>query len=1354
MIFIMFISVVDLRGQMPYEQEQVEWQEIDGSFEQMVALRGISVLEIQPGNSYKLEKGTLAQAWGIEEKQINLTQMPMTQFIADVNAINGKYDIVYVGSGTRSVKSIKNINYVEEYRKHIAPNKDGSEVHKYKNEKGSFQEEYSGIDITTRKAKEIQELINSGQMVVFDNEIFERSVEKSVWLSDVKWESQTCGWGTIQKDQSIDQNPMTLLDADENEIVYQKGIGTHANSTIIYDLEQGKYSKFEAFVGVDREVKNKGSVIFHVSFGKDTEDGIKYDLGETTGILRGDTPQHQMSIDIPSDAIKLRLHVNIVENDGADHANWANAKLHLSEKTTRQLEPETKIYEMFHSIQPKDNYMRLSGVTAHNVNTKFKEVIGRYKSVGIKKRPYIQTEAIQTQTQLSIILQGYNYHNLAGNMEARVYLDVNGDGKFKEEEKVNKVTQSNLANNTQVALNIAVPDDFVGQLAWKVEVIDKEHADICNYQIGTFKYKGSTPQTIRILHIIPDEGNTFSIKNDLNDLFEQIKDAYIMNVTELTISEFQAQYDDKASYLNGSYDMVILGFKDMYDDIKNDRALVDVKDFIESGQSVMFTHDTMSFPHNGVGWSYELTQNFRDLLGQFKYNKDTNLNRYKYTNYALAGFGGGNTTTRVKKINTGQINEYPFELGDISVSPTHYQYYKLDLEDEDIVVWYTLNRNGYNWYDAVNGYYTYSKGNMTYCGTGHSNVSSGASLEERQLFVNTIVKAAKSSNHPPQVKILQLAEGQLMPLKESIKFGLIANDIDFFDETVRYEVYAYGDKVSKDKALPIATYTNQKVGQEIKDVTITPDQAEKLADQGQDLTIWIKAFDEKNAMGETSITVKRLDAPLQLTHEMDKEGYLVGDTGELTIQLESKVDQQVSDTIELETLDLTTLFNKRTEPIYKVSKKNINFNKPDEIFENVVKEIKFVEALNNQVVSKLVYNVKNTVQVADKHTEYKDTVQSDITVVKSKLAVHVQDNVNRPIGGATVKIAGKSYTTNNAGLVYLEGELSTGTYTVEVELPEGYHADAGQLTKKVSFEYSEKETSAYEKELKFELIGSPITNVQLTLIDTTAHTEASQVTVQELTTEIEAILRFNNLVEVSYQYIPIVAANGTDIVHDSQYTYSFIEAKQGEDTVPGFKISGNALIYEGVEDLPKGQYEVRFNVNLPSERTEVKQDIHVKEVSIKATDQVEDIVYTYKPIPTKVTIYFDGVAPIIIPDYNSKGLIELVHAIAKVDGTGSSVKEVKWAKGEMTLDECRESTNMTVLDLVDEIEDISLYNDNKVIWKEPGLVAKPSPYIRWITFPITENGVYTIYAKDNAGNDAVVTIIIHNIYKGTLPDIT
>ncbi|MEG0387897.1 MAG: DUF5057 domain-containing protein, partial [Niameybacter sp.] len=550
MIFIMFISVVDLRGQMPYEQEQVEWQEIDGSFEQMVALRGISVLEIQPGNSYKLEKGTLAQAWGIEEKQINLTQMPMTQFIADVNAINGKYDIVYVGSGTRSVKSIKNINYVEEYRKHIAPNKDGSEVHKYKNEKGSFQEEYSGIDITTRKAKEIQELINSGQMVVFDNEIFERSVEKSVWLSDVKWESQTCGWGTIQKDQSIDQNPMTLLDADENEIVYQKGIGTHANSTIIYDLEQGKYSKFEAFVGVDREVKNKGSVIFHVSFGKDTEDGIKYDLGETTGILRGDTPQHQMSIDIPSDAIKLRLHVNIVENDGADHANWANAKLHLSEKTTRQLEPETKIYEMFHSIQPKDNYMRLSGVTAQNVNTKFKEVIGRYKSVGIKKRPYIQTEAIQTQTQLSIILQGYNYHNLAGNMEARVYLDVNGDGKFKEEEKVNKVTQSNLANNTQVALNIAVPDDFVGQLAWKVEVIDKEHADICNYQIGTFKYKGSTPQTIRILHIIPDEGNTFSIKNDLNDLFEQIKDAYIMNVTELTISEFQAQYDDKASYLN------------------------------------------------------------------------------------------------------------------------------------------------------------------------------------------------------------------------------------------------------------------------------------------------------------------------------------------------------------------------------------------------------------------------------------------------------------------------------------------------------------------------------------------------------------------------------------------------------------------------------------------------------------------------------------------------------------------------------------------------------------------------------------------------------------------------------------
>ena len=49
------------------------------------------------------------------------------------------------------------------------------------------------------------------------------------------------------------------------EVVYDKGIGTHANSTIVYDLTDKNVDLFSAFVGVDRAMYGSvGSVQFEV----------------------------------------------------------------------------------------------------------------------------------------------------------------------------------------------------------------------------------------------------------------------------------------------------------------------------------------------------------------------------------------------------------------------------------------------------------------------------------------------------------------------------------------------------------------------------------------------------------------------------------------------------------------------------------------------------------------------------------------------------------------------------------------------------------------------------------------------------------------------------------------------------------------------------------------------------------------------------------------------------------------------------------------------------------------------------------------------------------------------------------
>lgn len=113
------------------------------------------------------------------------------------------------------------------------------------------------------------------------------------------------------------------------------------------------------------------------------------------------------------------------------------------------------------------------------------------------------------------------------------------------------------------------------------------------------------------------------------------------------------------------------------------------------------------------------------------------------------------TANRVDKVNEGQVTMFPYKIGDsVGISTTHAQYYQLDMEDEDLVVWYTLSTDsGYYNYtrkDGQNNYYIYSKGNVTYTGAGHADINSA---DELKLFVNTIIKAIDSGNAAPEVVV-------------------------------------------------------------------------------------------------------------------------------------------------------------------------------------------------------------------------------------------------------------------------------------------------------------------------------------------------------------------------------------------------------------------------------------------------------------------------------------------------------------------------------------------------------------------------------------------------------------------------
>jgi fibronectin type 3 domain-containing protein len=142
------------------------------------------------------------------------------------------------------------------------------------------------------------------------------NTSSTTYLSDLQWVSATTGWGTVKKDLSVAGNPLTL-----NGTVYAKGIGTHAVSQIVYNLN-GQYSSFLSDVGVDDEENGKGTgaVDFQV-----VGDGVVlFDSGVLSNRV---APAH-----VSANVTGVR-QLTLLANNGVpgsidyDHADWAGARL-------------------------------------------------------------------------------------------------------------------------------------------------------------------------------------------------------------------------------------------------------------------------------------------------------------------------------------------------------------------------------------------------------------------------------------------------------------------------------------------------------------------------------------------------------------------------------------------------------------------------------------------------------------------------------------------------------------------------------------------------------------------------------------------------------------------------------------------------------------------------------------------------------------------------------------------------------------------------------------------------------------------------------------------------------------------
>ena len=228
-----------------------------------------------------------------------------------------------------------------------------------------------------------------------------------------------------------------------------------------------------------------------------------------------------------------------------------------------------------------------------------------------------------------------------------------------------------------------LPDDYVGVIPWKIVFYDNADPLVRTARSGyTAVQVQGERKKIRILQLKSDNGNNWDLANDGNfktyisnlkdwdvqvdsvSVIELLRDRlHIYNISDTDIENC---YVKSYEYFQ-TYDMLILGFADSYrfgydyrwydvSESQNDshtnlytdklsgarknlavgRA---VRDYIESGRSVLFTHDTTSYINdmysrrqyndngtaesndNGWYWGYEFNKTIRASVGLDRYGE-------------------------------------------------------------------------------------------------------------------------------------------------------------------------------------------------------------------------------------------------------------------------------------------------------------------------------------------------------------------------------------------------------------------------------------------------------------------------------------------------------------------------------------------------------------------------------------------------------------------------------------------------------------------------------------------------------------------------------------------------------------
>lgn len=461
----------------------------------------------------------------------------------------------------------------------------------------------------------------------------------------------------------------------------------------------------------------------------------------------------------------------------------------------------SKLYSNFNTYrtQPRSNV-----VVVTSANAAYQAM---QSAVSANKRPQVElTGAPDPYTgssgtiynpgdTISFAYNIVNYGNLhTDSLQVNFYLDANFDHKFDPIE----LFETKAVTSQAGSIAYTLPKGYSGPRYWKVEIVDTK-SNLKDYHTGVFRFRDQKVE-VKVLQVTRSgTDSSLQMNTNMNQTFLSSSD-YQISIDVTTMDTFKSS---RYQSLNGSYDMLIFGFADVYNNASlSTEAVEAVKQFIQTGQSVLFTHDTIF--QTGNSW----VNNFMTDTGQIAPRHDLGLN-------------APNQSTVTARVNEGLLTQFPFFLDDsVTIATTHNQYYTLDLEDERVIPWYNIIGSSRDVDDSWNHYYTYSKGNVTYSGTGHTNQN--FKEEEQRLFVNTMYRAFIGSNHAPQLLVYSPTDQTKVTVGENLTVTYTAEDLDLTDHKLTSRIYVNNQLVySNNQTLNGATISQQITNPQTQPGTFT-----------------------------------------------------------------------------------------------------------------------------------------------------------------------------------------------------------------------------------------------------------------------------------------------------------------------------------------------------------------------------------------------------------------------------------------------------------------------------------------------------------------------------------------------------